>query len=290
MCKISAKIKKIYLDTNIYNKLLDFMVKREIKIEQLSSIIASNNYIVLFSPTIFEELLHTVNSSIGKTADLIRLSYGICSKDYIIKPPESLICDELKCFLRGEKEDSPFIGEKEKRIFIELWEKSTNPDFFHNVPQGVLKQYQNRKKDFLSFNKQSKNKFSPQWKPYQEIGFQEFHQTSLVNKEGQMFIKDICIKCLGNNGDKLDVQTLDFTVLRHLRFVIKANLGLIYNTLIKDKKPKWGDNIDIHHIILSSTADIFVTDDSDLQEFLGILDEEIPTCVNFEWLEKVLSV
>lgn len=283
-------MKEVYLDTNIFNKLLDFLNEKNIEIEQLSQIIASKNYVILFSPTIFEELLHTVNSSLHKTADLIRLSYRICSKDCIIKQPKSLIADDLKCFLRGKKKNSPFIIGEERRRFIKVWEKANNIDFFSNVPQNVLKQSQNKKKGFLAFNKQSKKEFSPCWKPYQEIEFQEFYQDSLENAEGKGFVKDVCIKCLGEEDGNLVYQKLDLKDLRHLRFLIKAKFGLIYNTLLKDKKPKWGDNIDIHHIILSSVADTFVTGDKDMQELFGILDEKEPECINFEEFKKLLNL
>jgi len=124
------------------------------------------------------------------------------------------------------------------------------------------------------------------------VDFWEFYQRALRNEETQNFIKDICIRSLGEGDGNLVYQKLNLTILRHLRFVLKANLGLIYLQLVKNKKPKWGDNIDIRHIILSSVADIFVTDDEALQELfdtLGEIGERRPKCINFEKFKRLLK-
>jgi len=144
-------MKKIYLDTNIYNKLLDFVNERKIGIEKLSQKIISNSYIIPFNPIIFEEFAHTVKQSPERTVDLFKLSYKICSKDHIIKI--DLIRDDLRCFLENNREDSPFVKGEERQEFIRIWGEATEPDTFKDMPQNLFDEFRKEKKDSLAFYK-----------------------------------------------------------------------------------------------------------------------------------------
>lgn len=295
-------MKKIYLDTNIYNKLLDFVKERNIKIENLSERITSNGYVILFNKIIFEEILQTAKEYPDRARDLFQLSYNICSKDYIIKYTlpslssfSSLLGDDLRCFLKNNSEDNnPFIKDLEKKIFIKIWKKVTT-DNYENITQDIFDEFRGQNIDFLTSHKQSKEEFLFLLESNPTMDFQEFYQTVLNNEVGVEFIKDICAKCLGEKDGNLVYQKLNLTILsailRHLRFAIKSYWGLRYLQLAKNRNYKWGDNIDIHHITLSSVSDIFVTNEERLHKLFDILkvDEKRPKCVDFEKFKKLLK-
>ena len=67
------------------------------------------------------------------------------------------------------------------------------------------------------------------------------------------------------------IENLD--LMPGLSNYIKYSWGLIYFHNVQDGKPKWGDNIDLHHSVYVGYSDIFVTKDKDFRDLANIVGE-----------------
>ena len=255
-------MKTVYLDTNVYNAILDHPEKDLIigKLRQAS-------FAVIVSPWNVEEFAHEQNSK--RRNALCSLALEVCN-DQIFITSKKLMRKEVELAGNGQSID---IESMLKRVTI-----INNPlvlilegSIIEQAPQRLFEQAKNEKRSFKQTMKKNKGLVVDKWRPYKDLPFEKFQKSALKNKEGKQMIADVMVDLVEHSLPDKAIE--DLGLMPGLSNYIKYWWGLIYYHVIQDGKPKWGDNVDLHHSVYVGYSDIFVTNDRDFRDLAQIVAE-----------------
>lgn len=275
----------IYFDTNIYNKIIDDSNNNSI-IRNISNAVGSGIFEIIFSPLNFEEMLHTKN--INKRTQLFKLVHSICSNKLFIDHKE-ILSKEYEAFLKKtsiDRKDLYYLEDEFKGTVQKIIEGTP----LEGIPSNLFEEMKNRKRDYLAFEKKSKNELMLLWKEHNGLSYEEFYNHSLENVQGKAMLKNICQRAKGDKVNEDDISEINLDNMPGLRFLFKYICASIYNQLLKDEKPKWGSGIDMNHSVFIGNSDVFVTDDEDFLDIVRLFKESHTDCLSLnEFMNKYVQ-
>lgn len=264
-------MKAVYLDTSVYNRILDHPNYGLIT-KTLVDSFASGQIELLFSVNNFEEFCHTAD--VNRRTQLFQLAYLICCSHRFTLSHVDLIKKELKG-------NGPVKALYDETIdFEDTFQKAINGTLFQGNSDRPLEEMKKRKRYFLNFEKNSKQKLASLWQAHKDISFDEFYRGSLQNNEARAMLKDICVRAIGNSSRcNQDLLASNLQKLPGLRCLFWYECASIYKQILKGKKPTWGSGIDMTHSVFMGYCDIFVTDDPGFLDIVRLFNEPNVECL-----------
>lgn len=257
------KIKNVYFDTSAWDHLYKKVGIPESDSAALVSAVKTRKISVLPSITNVEEVLGALNSYPNLAIAELKFILDLADSQRLLKPPHLLLKNDIEAYARTGFPDQPFLQNLEIESYLHMLQNPTQKDRDELLP--VMKVTQENKKGFTTAMKEIRQKIQPEVKKLkgQCRGFDDCWER-VACKIAEDFaervgVLDVCKK-RGIGG---------LLKLRSVRLAVGVNLSLMYAMIFEGRTSHMGDSRDIHHAILASATDEFVTQDKKLQKLLS---------------------
>src|SRR3989339_468098 len=257
-------MKKVFFDTNVFNRLFD-----DNKIFEKVISLKENGKVEIYSSTeVFEQLIHTYDVNPDRAKGLCIKFSQLVDKDKIVMGRLFLLLMELMHFKHGKGNPSIILSGKYKDEFLEelkkLLDERKKKNF--NGLRGVAKE---RKQYFDDKIKAELGNYETFYKRCNELGA---IKEALIQYFENLLNKKIVSEVELGDKDDLAVKTeAAIDKLSHFKCATSLHVALAYRYSIEGKKAKHGDLEDLGIIIAASTLDVFVSDDEGAREMFRTL-------------------
>jgi hypothetical protein len=257
-------MKKLYFDTNVFDHIHKGIGITEAERVILRSAVHAGKISILLSYLNMEEALSALKSCPDTGIAEIRLILDLANWQRPIKKAKILLSDDMRCYAQGKVLSEPFITlspEIESNLRELL---NPNQQDVRARMLQVNREIQQQKEGFKSGMGVIRNKWLMNVKKFKgkRPSFEEFWER---------YAEDLT-ECFAERAGVLDAckkRSINGLLrVRSVRLCVGVNLSLIYAQHFEGRTPDMGDSRDIHHAILASAADTFVTQD---RKFAGLL-------------------
>lgn len=257
------KIRNVYFDTNVFDHIYKRISISESDLLTLDSAVKTGKISVLPSITNFEEVVPVLASRPNLAIAELRLILRLTDIQSLLKPHFLLVSDDIKSYALTGLSSQPFIDDSVIQSILRALQDPSQQDIAELL--SVAKATQEQKERFNAGMKETREKILLKEKKLkdQHPRFNDYWK-EFAGKLAESFaeradVLDACKK-RGING---------LLEVRSVRLTVGMNLSLIYAQTFEGRTPKIGDSRDIHHAIIASAADGFVTDDGEFARLLS---------------------
>jgi len=193
----------------------------------------------------------------------LRLILRLTDIQNLLKPHFLLVSDDIKSYALTGLPSQPFIDDSVIQSILRILQNPSQQDMAELLP--VVKATQEQKQGLYSGMEETREKILLEAKklegrrPSFNDYWKEFAKKRAESFAERVGVLDACKK-RGING---------LLELRSVRLALGMNLSLFYAQTLERRTPKIGDSRDIHHAIIASAADGFVTDDGEFARLLS---------------------
>jgi len=262
---------EIYLDTNVYNGLLN----NETEIEKIIEKVRKKNIVIRFSEAnlyeIAENYTRTRNKNRGQ--ELFLLTKKLCTNKPLIK--YNIISSELNGLI------DPVIEQRyknnrelEENGFLIIWEKVCNfrkneeeiKKYIRSVVRPKMKQKERDLREFRREKRRLKHEIDKA--KIHVNDFNSFLVWVLAREQTQKMVNKVL------RGWKIK-QSIEFLRLpKSLKILLEVNYFLFYWHCFLDRLPERSDSDDMQHLFFAFYVGNFVTNDLNLLEVAKIMNLE----------------
>ncbi len=253
--------RNLYFDRNVFHHIRDKKDVTDGDIQVLKEAIACGRITIFRSLTLIEETLPVLKSSVGIAKVEKQLLVDLTESKKVIKPPEELLRDDVLAYAKGQEMPSPFTLE-----FPDLEELLTPAMADLTDLLNVVNDTQAQKLYMQAEFKVAKNHDGEYFKTQQKGSKPSFkkyfdsHASEMVRDlADQLGILDAC-KNRGLGG-MLEIKSVSLYV--------GVGLSYSYAQIFEGRAPHAGDSRDLHHSVIASAVDTFVTHDPKLRALLS---------------------
>ncbi len=281
--KLSSKA--LYLDTNVYDHILH--KKGGVNDDHTSAFdvaLKKGTFFVPLSLLVVEETILALKSVPELANRQLQLIGKISNIRTILKPPDQLLQDDIRAFVRG-RESRPFI--KVNRHLRQQIQDLLVRDQNANELEGVMNLIQSDKEDFRGWMRATKEKVESELASAEgePPTFERYFQgTAPGLAEDYAQRAGRLSECKERGISKL----LD--EVKSLRLSVGVNLSMIYGQIVDGRSPQLGDAIDMRHAVLASSATTFISQDRRFRELMSRIpyDGEFRIFDLVAWIESHL--
>lgn len=261
----------IYLDTNVYNELID---NKTIEIERIIEGIKKKNFTIVFSEANLYEIAENYIGirDVNRGQELFLFTKRLCTSKPLIK--YNIISSELNGLLID-----PVIGQKyksnrelEENGFLVIWEKLC--DFRKN--QKEIEKYM---KSVIRPKIKVKERDLREFRREKSRVKREIDEKKIHFDDFNLFLK--WIKTRKQTWEMVNIvlkgwevkKSLDFNSLPNsLKILLEVNYFLYYWHCFLDRSPERSDSDDMQHLFFAFYVGNFVTNDTSLLEATEIMN------------------
>lgn len=273
-------MKTVYFDTNVYRhlyKLEDGITEAEVK--RFKALIRADKVRVLLSTQVVEETISAAPSVPKEAIGRLNLMHSLAKRKRMIKYHTSFTQDVL-AYARDQKIPSSFIAPP-----LPLSRILTTPDLDELMEIAVETKNSiqaHHDKISMIFREKIEPLAEPIRKNKQQPSFDEYwadmaipYVEALARRNG---VLEECMQ-VGLEG-LLNIRCFHITTL--------AQLSLLYADTYEARKPKFSDSRDLQHVLLSSAAEAFITNDGNLRRIMNRVRVDDYEVISFkEMLERI---
>lgn len=260
--------KTVYFDTNVFDHIYKGIDVTETDGLALQSAVNGGEISILLSFLNLEEAVCGLKKSLTQPIGELQLILELTEKWRIVKPPNMLLGEDIRCYAQGDSLLEPFItldsvlnaslralanpNQKdlhELRLIVDETQKEKEK--FRAGMREANAAVLPHAKEFLRNNQGRR----PAWQDYWERLAEPFAE-GFADHQGLL---DIC----RNRGIKGLLE------MRSVQMAVGASLSLAYAETFEKRTPKIGDSRDMLHAVLATAADAFVTHDHSLARLLA---------------------
>jgi len=258
-------MENVYFDTSTYDHLYKY--KRhgisESDFTTLVSAAKTRKISVLPSITNVEETLGMLASRPDFAIAELRFILDLADRKKLLKPPHLLLSDDIKSYARSGLASEPFLQDPVIESCLHMLQTPTQKD--KNEVSRVMEATQKSKETFKADMEEIRQKIQPEAKKLegQCSDFDDCWER-LADKVAEDFAERVGVL---DACRKRGIEGL--LELRSMRLAVGVNLSLMYAMIFEKRTSHLGDSRDIHHAILASAADEFVTQDTGLRRLLS---------------------
>ncbi|MDQ3816614.1 MAG: hypothetical protein M3247_07925 [Thermoproteota archaeon] len=256
-------MKEVYFDTNIYTHIYNRKNRdSEITEEDINKLLAlkrADKIRILSSVTVLEETIGATLSAPKEAVGRLKLIRKLAKRKRIIQENTGFK-EDIFCYARGEKPHRPFISPPP-----EMKEVLTNPNHF-----DLNKIAQDTKAKIEKFHKQMSDAYKTHIEPLAapirkqklQPSFQEYWGTMRIAYAEELAKQAGVLEQCRERGLE------GLLAIRSIHIAAFANTSLVYANTYEGRTQKKSDSRDMHHAVLSSATDAFITDDKNLRRIL----------------------
>lgn len=276
------RIKNVYFDTSAWDHLYKKVGISESDSAALVSAVKTREMSVLPSITNLEEVVCALKSRPDLAIAELRFILGLADSQRLLKPPHLLLRDDINSYVLTSASSQPFIVDSVIQSSLRALQNPSQKDMVELL--SVVKATQEQKERFTAGMKETREKILLEAKklrgrrPSFNDYWKEFAGKLAESFAERVAVLDACKK-RGING---------LLELRSVRLAVGMNLSLFYAQTLEGRTPKKGDSRDIHHAIIASAADGFVTDDGEFARLLSRVPIEEFEVMNLNGLFELI--
>ncbi len=258
----------VYFDTNIFDHLDQLLygikpwdvycLEKAVKDEKIKIILSYLN---------IEETLPIVESRPDRAKSRIYLMLHLADlaayKQLYIKSQEMILGDDIRHYAHGATISSPLQDlAPSTELVIRNMAQPSGP--YLNALREIVGEVRTDKEQFRSFLEDARARVLKKMKDKKAVKykFERFWENNCAwLAEGLAARAGVLEECRSKGVKGL----LD---IKSVRLAVGASLSLIHSHVFESVAPKPGDNRDIIHAVLASTAQIFVSHDGDFSNAL----------------------
>lgn len=267
-----AVIKTAYFDTNVFDHIHKEIGVTGAGLLALRSAVRAGRISILLSVLNLEEVLSALASSPAHAIAELRLILGLADWQRLVKPPNLLLSDDICCYARGDDLPEPFITDPVVESYLRALLNPSQQDIDELWP--VVKETRQQKEDFVAGMREVNKKVLPRvkeflkksqgWRP----SFEDYWE-GLAGEYAQEFAERAGVL---NECQKRGIEGL--LEARSVRVAVGVSLSYDYSQTFEGRTPKLGDSRDMHHAVLATAGDMFVTQDRPFARLLSRISIE----------------
>lgn len=251
---------EVYFDTNIYTHIYNRQDGiTDDDVNKLLALIKADKIRILTSVTIIEETVRAILSAPKETIGRLKLIRKLAKRKRIIQANTDFK-DDVLCYARGERIHRPFISPPHT-----MKEVLTTPNLF-DLPRiaketkvDIQKQHDKMSDAYKTHIEPlatpiRKQKLQPSFKDYWEAMAIPYVE-ELAKQTG------VLEECRQRGLEGL-------LALRCVYIAALGNISLVYANTYESRTTKRSDSRDMHHAMLSSATDAFITNDNNLRRIM----------------------
>ncbi len=249
----------VYFDTNVFNYLIEegLFSDDEKKILQIS--VKNGKISIPLSIINLEEVFLTLESHPNKADKLFHILSEITDCRKMVKPPEILLAEDIKSYIKNRAPSNPFFSDSTLKINHKQLKNPKRRMEFNEVINKIKAEKINFKLENIAARKMVLSE-AERLHPVPTFGeFCELHR--------HLFSRDL-IEKVGLLEESKYLNIINLLGIRSVRLFVGWCVSYIYGQLFEKRKPDRGDSRDMKHAVLASVADIFVTYDRNLAELM----------------------
>ena len=251
--------KLVYLDTNVFNKLIEEEFFSNIHKRILQDALNNGKISIPLSIINLEEVFLTLESHPNKADKLFHILSEITDCRKMIKPPEILLAEDVKSYIKNRAPSNPFFSDSTLKINHKQLRNPKRRMEFNEIISKIKAEKINFKLENIAASKIVLFE-AERLHPVPTFGeFCELHRN--------LFSRDL-IEKVGLLEESKYLNIINLIVIRSVRLFVGWCVSYIYGQLFEKRKPNRGDSRDMRHAVLASVADIFVTYDRNLAELM----------------------
>ena len=254
----------LYLDTNVYDHILHKKGGvNDAHISAFNAALKNGNFFVPLSLLVVEETILALKSVPELANQQLQLVGKVSNIRTIFKPPDQLLQDDVRAFVRGRK-STPFMKANRhlRRQIHDILVRDQNASELEEVMNLI----RSGKEDFRRFMRATKKRVesdltSVESEPQSFERYLQLAAPDLAEDYAQQAGR--LSQCKEKGINKL----LDG--VESLRLSVAANLSMIYGQIVDGWSPQIGDAIDMRHCVLASVAATFISQDNRFRKLMS---------------------
>jgi predicted nucleic acid-binding protein len=257
-------MKEVYFDTNIYNHIH----KRhhgvtEADIAKLYATVRADKIRILTSTSVIEEVLSALISLERDSFAILKHIRKLAKRKRILKYHPNLLEDDIVAYSRGKKMPSHFMAPPPNFTKIFTDHGPDHMAILRKIAEDTQKQIQ-------SFRDKMDNSYIKHIRPLAEEIKRQKKQQSFEDYWAELSIPfaELLAKKAGVLAECQERGMEGLLEVRSVRLCTLAQLSLGYSNTYQRTTIDRGDSRDMHHAVLASSVNTFVTHD---RRFAGIL-------------------
>jgi hypothetical protein len=257
-------MKRVFFDTNIFNKIVDHSNAIG-AIERLKQAETRCEVELVTGVHVLEELLATPKPD--RRQRLVECILSLSALK-ITKSWNQLIREEMQAYLRGQEVPDVFVEDKKQKTYYEVLKSVGRADLSAKCVQ-LQEEMKKDKKAALgtqeSLYQRDRNlvgNFHSQQPIFDEF-YEQVWRKAVPDQVRKLLQRDGVGRCKLDQSVAIVASKSD--ELSHLRAFLRAAPALVWFEA-KGWSPKWGDRIDLQHLICAATSDVLVSTDGKLKE------------------------
>jgi len=262
-------IRTAYFDTNVYTRFYKRDGITEAGLQTLRTAVRSHKVSILLSETVLDETLSALKSNPDEALGRLEFTFDVSRWTQLIKSPADLLEGEIRAYAAGRPSPSPFQSVDSKlRGMLMNQDPESRAGLLSVIrdEQDGIQKFKNELQDIMD------SKIAPLVKKVKEQNLQQSFQEymNVFEPEVAKSLADLsgCLEeCLARG-----IQGL--MSLRPVRICTYANISTDYARTYEGRSVNRGDSRDMHHAVLSSAAEVFITND---QRLIKTLMRDPPT-------------
>ncbi len=263
----ALRMKRFFLDANIYNHISDAEVIR------VKNSIIADQIEVLTTPQVLAELVGTFKKDRNRGIKLCSLYAELISNN-VLQPPPILMKTEVSSLLNGNRSPVFYLQGENKTEFFGYVEKFRNGNLDLYTEQFISRMII-QKKEQLKFAKLGFSNVEPHivkdlLKKY--ATFDGFLKEGIKRGERLKEIEKYVVNYLGKKTHKA-AKFIEKRLYKtpHLAIALRIVPALTYYYHVQKNKPKHGDIFDCGYFVCLAAADGFVSDDEGARDLFRIV-------------------
>lgn len=253
----------VYFDTNVFDHVYKKIGVSKPDLLVLDSAVKTGKISILLSIVNLEEVLCALESCPDLAIAELQFILRLTGRQRMLKPPHLLLRDDIKSYVLTGVSSKPFIVDSLIQSSLRALQNPSQRDMVELL--SVVKATREQKEAFNAGMKEIREKILLAAKKLKGLcpSFNDYWK-KLAGKLAESFAERVGVL------DACKKQTIKGLLeLRSVRLGVGMNLSLTYAQTFEGRTPDMGDSRDIHHAILASAADEFVTEDREFARLLS---------------------
>jgi hypothetical protein len=269
----------VYFDTTVYSDIEKGKIAKDV-VDALREALLTGKLSAHLSVSNIEELLGEWKTDRPAAIRKIRIARDLVGFEKLLKPPNVLLEEAIRAYANGASPPSPFLPEDQRRTVVSSIRSIDDGDaVIDGTVSGIISQVGVLKQTALEQWTEGRREVHRTLSPYSiKAPHPRRNDNNWFLKSKEQAVAEGIAKTVGLD-EACRNRGLDGLVnVRAIRLCVNAIVAYVFGITIgntrQPRAPKWGDDYDLWHIILASTAETFVTYDDRLFKLLTRLPVE----------------
>ncbi|NCB47523.1 hypothetical protein EOM81_10970 [bacterium] len=265
-------MKTVYLDTSIYNYLVKNESSLQSQCEAIDTAVKFKRIKITASLLNLQEIMLATPEIIKKILTIARRF----THAQILEEPHKILAKDFESFIRSKQQAKDIYASLNWYQALERGIGGAYEKLYKNIK--AESEYHKYKKEYETNVKKicraARTRKNPQ---------EEFSLDNLLRHGRDREILKSCLKIYYSEEiAEILAREVDFKKCHRLRYMIKYDLHLMHGLLTRKIDLRYGDNVDMQHVVYAHDSSIFVTNDKPFLKNLSALKGEQTRFMSFE--------